>query len=72
MSKNYLKLDVGDTGDIHYGSFEDILKTRKSTGINEGLGMGLTIVKKIIQEMGGQITYSNRPTVFSLSLRNNK
>jgi hypothetical protein len=72
MLKNYLKLDIIDSGSLEYSTLEEILKSRRSTGHNEGLGMGLTIVKKIIQEMGGQLTYSNQPTVFSLSLRNNK
>lgn len=57
----FLKIEVTD-----HGKYHSERKDRPSSG----LGMGLSIVEKIMTEMKGKLTVSLNPTTFSLLIRN--
>lgn len=65
-----LILTVTDTGVCPYKNLEEILNSDRTGKNSRGLGLGMSIVQKIMQEMGGKLTYQQTPTTFSLFLRN--
>jgi hypothetical protein len=67
-----LTLRVVDYGDSNYKTLDEILSSDRTGKNSMGLGVGLSMVKKIIKEMNGSITYASSPTTFSLFLRNIK
>jgi signal transduction histidine kinase len=60
MEEKFLRIDV-----IDHGKYS---RERKDAQSN-GLGMGLSIVEKIMVEMKGKITVAQNPTIISLYLR---
>lgn len=63
-----VKIEIEDSGpgiasDIRTKVFEPLFTTKQ-----RGTGLGLTSVKNIVEEHGGQITFSNNPTTFSIVL----
>ncbi len=65
-----LRIDVTDSGVCPYRNLDELLKSDRTGKNSTGLGLGLSIVQKIIDEMNGKLLFSNNPTTFSLSLRN--
>ena len=65
-----LTLTVTDGGECPYKNLDEILKSDRTGKNSGGLGLGMSIVKKIMQEMEGKLTYIQNPTTFSLFLRN--
>jgi signal transduction histidine kinase len=51
---------VGIEPDLHDGIFEPF-KRGTSIGNREGLGLGLFIVRGIVQQMGGAVRVDSRP-----------
>lgn len=66
---NFLRLDVQDTGECHYETFDDLINSGGKGDHNQGLGLGLIIVQKIVHEMNGRLSYFRAPTTFSIFLR---
>lgn len=60
MEDKFLRIDI-----IDHGKYSSERKDAQSNG----LGMGLSIVEKIMVEMKGKITVTQNPTIFSLYLR---
>lgn len=57
----YFRIDVIDAGEFNL---------KKKNQINSGLGLGLSLVEKIMIEMKGELLSSTSPTMFSLLIRN--
>lgn len=67
--KEFLRIDVINSGDCPFSSLEEMIKSERVGKSGSGLGVGLSIVERIMREMKGKLTFSNHPTVFSLYLR---
>jgi len=65
-----LTLTVTDAGECPYKNLDEILKSDRTGKNSRGLGLGMSIVQKIMQEMDGKLSYQQTPTTFSLFLRN--
>lgn len=74
-NNNYLEIEVINEGseipdNLKERIFEPLFTTKKRTG-NDGLGVGLSVCKKIIDALGGNITYKRKDgkyTVFSFTI----
>lgn len=69
FEKNILTISVTDSGTIKYNSLDAILNSDKKIIQGSGLGMGLSLVKKIMKEMNGGLSFSSKPTTFSIWIR---
>ena len=67
-----LILRVADHGFSTYKTLEEMLSSDRKGKNSTGLGLGLNIVQKIMNEMDGRLTYTAHPTTFTLFLRNKK
>ena len=70
LLEDSLTLTVTDAGECRYKNLEEILNSDRTGKNSGGLGLGMSIVKKIMQEMEGKLTFKQNPTTFSLYLRN--
>lgn len=70
LSNDELMLTVTDAGVCPYKNLEEILSSDRTGKNSRGLGLGMSIVQKIMQEMDGKLSYQQTPTTFSLFLRN--
>lgn len=70
ISDEGLTLNVVDRGECLYKNLDEILNSDRTGKNSRGLGLGMSIVQKIMQEMGGKLSYQQNPTTFSLFLRN--
>lgn len=71
-SSEALTLTVIDQGFCPYKNLDELLSADRSKKPSAGLGLGMSIVQKIMKEMDGKLSYSQTPTTFSLFLRNKK
>ncbi len=69
LENDFLKVEVMDQGSVLGDSLEELMDNEGIKSDHSGLGMGLSIVNKIMKEMGGKLSYTAKPTVFSLTLR---
>ncbi len=67
-----LTLTVIDAGSCPYKNLDELLSADRSKKPSAGLGLGMSIVQKIMREMDGKLSYHQTPTTFSLFLRNKK
>lgn len=67
-----LILSVIDHGICNFKNLEELINSDRSGKNSRGLGLGMNIVQKIMKEMDGKLIYSQKPTTFSLFLRNKK
>lgn len=67
--KEFLRIDVSNGGACDYTTLAAMMNSDRVGKNSSGLGLGLSIVQRIITEMNGKITFSNNPTTFSLFLR---
>lgn len=67
-----LTLTVVDAGNCPYKNLEALLSADRSKKPSAGLGLGMSIVQKIMKEMDGKLSYQQTPTTFALFLRNKK
>lgn len=67
--KDYLRIEVENGGSCPYSSLEEMLKADRVGKTSSGLGVGLSIVQKIMHEMNGKLLFTKNPTTFSLLLR---
>lgn len=67
-----LSIDVIDYGFSNYKTLDEMLASDRTGKNSTGLGLGLSIVEKIMKEMNGKLVYTTHPTTFSLFLRNKK
>ena len=71
-SEETLTLSVIDSGHCPYKNLDELLSADRSKKPSAGLGLGMSIVQKIMKEMDGKLSYNQTPTTFSLFLRNKK
>jgi two-component sensor histidine kinase len=64
-----LVIDVQDQGILKTKSLDDLATPFQKGELSQGLGLGLTLVRKITQSMGGELTLKDEPTTFSIKLR---
>lgn len=69
IEKNILTISVTDNGNIKYTNLDAILNADKKIIQGSGLGMGLSLVKKIMHEMHGGLSFTAKPTTFSIWIR---
>ena len=67
-----LELTVVDYGTCPYKNLDEITRSDRKNKNSSGLGLGVSIVQKIMKEMGGKLLYTQTPTTFTLFLRNKK
>jgi hypothetical protein len=67
--ENKIKITVEDQGDCEFDSLEQMTEPFVKSGRSKGMGLGLNITKHIVDEWGSRISYSSKPTSFSLELR---
>lgn len=72
LHQEMLTLKVIDHGVSSYKTLDEILLSDRTGKNSTGLGLGLSIVQKIMKEMDGRLAYSSEPTTFTLFLRNKK
>ncbi len=72
LTEDTLTLSVKDHGFSTYKTLDEMLSSDRTGKNSTGLGLGLNIVQKIMNEMDGRLTYSTHPTTFTLFLRNIK
>lgn len=72
LQQDILTLKVIDHGENNYKTLDEILLFDRIGKSSTGLGLGLSIVQKIMKEMEGRLTYSAGPTTFTLLVRNKK
>jgi K+-sensing histidine kinase KdpD len=73
IKKDLLFCKIYDGGEHSYSTLEELMKSKHSNASQSlGLGMGLSIVKKIIKEMGGDLMYQKSPKCLILQLPQGK
>ncbi len=65
-----IKLSVTDSGNPTFLRLEEFLTMERKADLSRGLGLGLSIVKRVMEKMGGALNFTPSPTRFSLVLRN--
>lgn len=64
IKNNSLGLSIQNNGPFPYKNLDDTLKNASPS--NQGLGMGLSIVKTLAESMGGKLTLTLKPTTFTI------
>jgi len=64
--KDVLKITVQDHGRCEYKSLNRMTEAFVKSQRSKGMGLGLNIVKYIVEDWGGEIRFSNAPTSFTL------
>ncbi|WP_413289760.1 sensor histidine kinase [Bdellovibrio sp. HCB337] len=71
-NKGQVQIKVQDQGVCEYTSLSKMTEAFVKSRTSKGMGLGLNIVKYIVEEWGGEIRFSNAPTSFTLSFGKNK
>jgi len=61
-----LKITVQDQGQCEYKTLSKMTEAFAKSQKSKGMGLGLNIVKYIVDEWGGEFQFSNEPTSFTL------
>jgi signal transduction histidine kinase len=64
-----LKISVIDSGNLHDVSLAELTPAFSKGAHSEGLGLGLSIVNRVIKEMGAKLTVHGAPTTFTIDLK---
>lgn len=65
-SAGKIKISVEDQGSCEFASLNEMTDAFVKSGRSKGMGLGLNIVKSILDDWGVEIQFSTRPTSFSL------
>lgn len=66
---DHLKISVMDAGLMNETSLEELAKPFRRGSSSRGLGLGLSIVKKVVDSMNGDLVLQTQPTAFSILLK---
>lgn len=69
VTASHLSITVEDAGKCEAASLKEMTKAFSKGPASQGVGLGLSIVDKVIQNLGGTLIFASRPTRFSLQLR---
>ena len=64
-----LLISIEDRGSTSFSSLAEMSEPFRKDQNSKGLGLGLAIVRKVIQSMNGELGFRSSPTTFSLKLR---
>lgn len=67
INKDFLVITVKDEGSVSE-SLEDLTREFSKGNKSQGSGLGLSIVKRAIEEWGGKLGFKKAPTTFCVSL----
>jgi signal transduction histidine kinase len=65
---DWMEVSVVDQGQLSDADLEELTQPFRKGKSSQGLGLGLSIVREIAQEMGGKLRLEASPTRFTLSL----
>lgn len=63
-----LRIAVSDAGDKPNLNFQQMTNAFVRDKGSQGLGLGLTVVQRLLQQMDGKLTYQHSPTCFTMLL----
>lgn len=66
---NSLILSVTDGGVVLFSTLEEMLKPFQKSSQSSGLGLGLTIVHRVVTALNAELTFQSRPTTFSIKFK---
>lgn len=64
-----LTIAVQDVGTTTFTSLDDMTQPFQRGQTSRGLGLGLAIVRQVVQSMNGELLYQSNPTTFSIKLK---
>jgi signal transduction histidine kinase len=64
-----LVVSVTDEGTCDFEDLEEMTRTFVKGKNSKGTGLGLAIVAKVMEQMGGKLTFDPDPTTFALWIR---
>lgn len=67
--KKKLSISVKDGGECKFDTLDEMTYAFLKGSSSGGIGLGLNIVKRIIEEMKGELLYNKEPTRFTLTLK---
>jgi len=67
-SEEFWKVSIEDCGECSFSNIQEITSEFVKGEKSSGTGLGLNIVKKVLYDMGGELTFSRKPTKFELSI----
>ena len=65
----YVLISVEDQGSSEFNNINDLTKEFIKGSKSEGSGLGLNIVKKVIKNLGGELSFKTNPTLFTIKLK---
>jgi anti-sigma regulatory factor (Ser/Thr protein kinase) len=69
---NELTLKVLDQGEPVFEKLSDYINKKNKVTRSEGLGIGLSLVFKIMKEMKGELLYTSKPKAFILKIKDER
>ena len=60
---------IQDKGDCPFADLDEMSSPFVKGGASSGMGLGLNIVKKVMEDMGAELSFSKSPTTFILSFK---
>ena len=69
VDRGEVVLTTQDGGDLEPDKFSNFLNPFQRASRADGLGLGLTLVHQVVNQMGGQLRFKTNPTRISLVLK---
>ncbi len=63
-----LRIAIQDQGQTAFANLDQMKSAFVKNNASQGLGLGLSLVDRILKDMGGRLEFSNSPTTFTLIL----
>ncbi|WP_372651404.1 sensor histidine kinase [Halobacteriovorax sp.] len=70
--KEAVEVCIIDHGECEFQSFTEMSEEFAKGNKSSGTGLGLNIVKQVVKEMGGEISFTPNPTTFRIVLKNRR
>jgi hypothetical protein len=62
-------LSVCDAGNCEFSTFAEMAVPFKRSSRSRGMGLGLNIIRYVLEELGGSIDYQQKPTTFTIAFK---